>query len=307
MADRFGADEVRAALQEDCADRDVTTALLGKRADRQALGRFIAEEDLVVAGMPVVAEVFRQVGESLGAGATVHTVVSDGARAVPGTVIASVSGPARVLLAGERVALNFLQRLSGIATLTRRAVDSVAGTGATITDTRKTTPGLRRLEKYAVRCGGGENHRMSLADAVLWKDNHWALLPGGPGAGLAERLAGALQGAPPGVPVIVEVETEAQFRAALAAGVTRVLVDNRDPGQLAAWAREAGTQVAIEASGGITPADARPYALAGARFISIGALTHSAPAAAIRLDLSDDRGHSGCSCPALPPQGRGTG
>jgi nicotinate-nucleotide pyrophosphorylase (carboxylating) len=183
------------------------------------------------------------------------------------------------LLAGERVTLNFLQRLSGIATLTRRVVEAVAGTPARVTHTRKTTPGLRELELYAVRAGGGIANRASLADAVLWKDNHWALLKDPAGLGWA------LGAAPGQVPVIVEVEDEAQLHAALAAGVTHLLVDNQTPERVAAWVRRAGPAVTIQASGGITAANARAYAEAGAALLAIGALTHSAPAAAIRCDI----------------------
>jgi len=191
-----------------------------------------------------------------------------------------VRAPAATLLAGERVALNFLQRLCGIATLTRRAVEAVAGTAARITHTRKTTPGLRALERYAVTVGGGVANRGSLAEAVLWKDNHWALL----GAG---DLAAALAAAPPGVPVVVEVEDEAQLERALAAGVRHVLADNQTPERVAAWVRRAGPGVTVQASGGITPESARHYAQAGAALISIGALTHSAPAAPIRCDIHE--------------------
>jgi len=275
LPDRFAEEEVRHALDEDDARRDCTTTLLGDIASTPAAGRFVAEAPVVVAGGPVAAEVFRQLDPSV----QFEQHVADGARAERGAVIATARGPARALLAGERVALNFLQRLSGIATVTRRAVDAVAGTGAIITDTRKTTPGLRALEKYAVRRGGGENHRLSLADAVLWKDNHWELL-GRVGRSLAE----VLRAVPAGTPVTVEVENEAQLEAALAAGVKRILVDNQPPERIAAWARRVGS-VAIEASGGITPETASAYANAGAHYISIGALTHSAPAAAIRLDL----------------------
>lgn len=285
MGDRFGAAEVRAALLEDRAFDDLTTRLLGAAGSRLATGRFVAEERLVVAGLPVVAEVFRQVGEVLGGVPETGLRAAEGTLVDSGTVVAEVSGPARVLLAGERTALNFLQRLSGVATLTRRAVDAVAGTGAEIVDTRKTTPGLRELEKYAVRTGGGVNHRMHLADQVLWKDNHWALLEAGPER-LSDALREALAGVPPGVPVTVEVETDEQFQAALRAGVVRILADNRHPDQLARWVREAGPAVAIEASGGIGAGDVRRYAEAGIRCISIGALTHSAPAARVRLDLA---------------------
>jgi len=182
------------------------------------------------------------------------------------------------LLAGERVALNFLQRLSGVATLTRRAVDAVAGTGARITHTRKTTPGLRALERYAVTVGGGVANRGSLAEAVFWKDNHWALL--------GDRdLAATLAAAPAGAPVVVEVENDAQLEQALGAGVRYILADNQSPERVAAWVRRVGPGVAVQASGGITPETARAYAEAGATLISIGALTHSAPAAPIRCDI----------------------
>jgi nicotinate-nucleotide pyrophosphorylase (carboxylating) len=275
LVEPLGFEAVRAALTEDHVREDVTTALLGAAADRPAVGTFIAEEPCVVAGLPVAAEVFRQ----LGVRDALAPLVEDGAAAAAGQSIAEVRGPARQLLAGERTALNFLQRLSGIATATRAVVEAVAGTGAVVTDTRKTTPGLRELEKYAVRMGGGENHRAHLAAAVLWKDNHWALLRGG---SLADALARALAG----VPVVVEAETEEQFQAALDAGVTRILVDNRTPKQVKAWVKKAGSAVAIEASGGIRPETARAYAEAGARYLSIGALTHSARAVGIRFDLT---------------------
>ena len=172
MAERLAADEVRRALAEDDAGRDITTALLGADATAPACGRFLVEEPCTVAGGPVAREVFAQLDPT--AQFTQHVV--DGDAAAAGDLVAEVRGETRTLLAGERVALNFLQRLSGIATVTRRAVDAVSGTGATILDTRKTTPGLRELERYAVRMGGGVNHRFSLGDQVLWKDNHWAAL-----------------------------------------------------------------------------------------------------------------------------------
>jgi nicotinate-nucleotide pyrophosphorylase (carboxylating) len=275
LVEPLGFEAVRAALTEDHVRDDVTTALLGTAADQPAVGTFIAEEACVVAGLPVAAEVFRQ----LGIREPLAPLAEDGAAVESGQPIATVRGPARQLLAGERTALNFLQRLSGIATATRAVVDAVAGTGAVVTDTRKTTPGLRDLEKYAVRMGGGENHRAHLADAILWKDNHWALL------GDAE-LADVLARAPDGLRVVVEVESEEQFRTALDAGVSRILVDNPPPAKVKAWVRKAGKGVAIEASGGIRPETARAYAEAGARYLSIGALTHSARAIAIRFDLS---------------------
>ncbi|HEY6224281.1 MAG TPA: carboxylating nicotinate-nucleotide diphosphorylase [Gemmatimonadales bacterium] len=276
MADVPGLDEIRRALAEDHAADDVTTRLLGAATGAAATARFVAEARFVVAGLPVVASVFHELDPR----ARLTSGVPEGSWTAPGDAIATVQGNAGALLAGERVALNFLQRLCGIATLTRRVVDAVSGTPARITHTRKTTPGLRALELYAVRVGGGVDNRASLADAILWKDNHWALL-----ARDGDSLAQALRRAPPGVPVIVEVETDVQLEQALAAGVRHVLVDNQPPERLAAWARRAGRAVTIQASGGITADTARAYAEAGATFIAIGALTHSPPAAAIRCDI----------------------
>ena len=282
----FGLLEVRRALAEDRAREDVTTHLLGRAAEQRVEARFIAEGSLVAAGLPILTTVFRELDPR----AAVRLMVADGSWADAGTTLAIVSGTARALLAGERVALNFLQRLAGVATLTRRAVDAVRGTPAKITHTRKTTPGLRSLELYAVRIGGGVENRATLAAAVLWKDNHWALLGQN-----NLSLAGALLAVPPDVPVIVEVETDEQLEAALAAGVTHILVDNQPPERVAAWAHRAGAagaagagrSVTIQASGGITADTARAYAEAGAALIAIGALTHSAPAAPIRCDISD--------------------
>ncbi len=230
----------------------------------------------MVAGVPVAATVFRE----LDSGAVVAAECAEGSWTRPGQIIASVRGRAGAILSAERVALNFLQRLSGIATQTRRAVDAVAGTSARITHTRKTTPGLRDLELYAVRAGGGVENRASLADAVLWKDNHWALL-----ARNGHSLAAALRAAPAGMPVIVEVENETQLEQALAAGVSHLLVDNQSPERLATWARRAGSAVTIQASGGITPENARRYAEAGATLIAIGSLTHSVIAAPISCEI----------------------
>jgi len=276
LADPLGLAEVRRALEEDRAPEDVTTRLLGAAAGRPASAAFIAEGHFAVAGLPIVGRVYAELDRD----ACLEPVAREGAWVEPGAVLARVRAPAATLLAGERVALNFLQRLCGIATLTRRAVEAVAGTAARITHTRKTTPGLRALERYAVTVGGGVANRGSLAEAVLWKDNHWALL----GAG---DLAAALAAAPPGVPVVVEVEDEAQLERALAAGVRHILADNQTPERVAAWVRRAGPGVTVQASGGITPESARHYAQAGAALISIGALTHSAPAAPIRCDIHE--------------------
>ena len=277
MAELLGADEVRRALDEDRADDDVTTRLLGARAESSATGRFVAEDRFVVAGLQIALCAFEQ----LDPGARLDVRTAEGEWSQSGATIATVHTSVRAHLAGERVALNFLQRLSGVATITRRAVDAVAGTGARITHTRKTTPGLRALECYAVKVGGGVENRISLADAILWKDNHWALLEDG-----ETSLARAVENARPGLPVVVEVETDAQLEQALAAGVRHILADNQPPERIADWVRRAGAAATIQASGGITPETARAYAMAGAAFISIGALTHSVPAAPIRYEVA---------------------
>jgi nicotinate-nucleotide pyrophosphorylase (carboxylating) len=276
LAEPLGLEEVRRALLEDRVAEDVTTRLLGAATDQPASADFIAEGRFIVAGLPVLARVYQELDRDVG----VEAQCNEGEWTAPGAALARVRSTAGTLLRGERVALNLLQRLSGVATMTRRAVDAVAGTGARITHTRKTTPGLRALERYAVTVGGGVENRGSLAEGVLWKDNHWALLGGG-------SLAAALAGAPPGAPVVVEVETDAQLGQALAAGVRHILVDNQPPARVAAWVRRAGSGVTVEASGGITPETARAYAEAGAQLLSIGTLTHSAPAAPIRCDISD--------------------
>jgi nicotinate-nucleotide pyrophosphorylase (carboxylating) len=267
-------DAVRRALQEDRAADDVTTRLLGAAARRPACAQFVAEGRFVVAGLPIVGVVYAELDPE----ARIEAVCAEGEWVTAGAVLARARASAGTLLSGERVALNFVQRLSGIATVTRRVVEAVDGTRSRITHTRKTTPGLRALETYAVTVGGGVENRRSLAGAVLWKDNHWALL----GAG---DLARALAAAPSGLPIVVEVEDDAQLERALAAGVRHILVDNQPPPRVAAWVRRAGPDVTIQASGGITPETARAYAEAGAQLISIGALTHSAPAAPIRVDI----------------------
>lgn len=272
----MGRDEVRLALEEDRATDDQTTRLLGAGTRKPGTLRFVAEGRFVVAGVPVIGEVFTQLHE----GTQVDPGVPEGVWAHPGDTLATVKGPMGVLLSGERVALNFLQRLCGIATLTRRAVDAVRGK-AKIAHTRKTTPGLRTLERYAVLVGGGVENRASLADAILWKDNHWELMSAEGGS-----LADVLKKAPRGLPVIVEVETEAQLSEALAAGVKHLLIDNQPPEQFSKWARRAGPDVTLQASGGITVDNVAAYAAAGAHLISMGALTHSAPAVSIKCELS---------------------
>lgn len=275
------------ALLEDRAHEDVTSALLSGHRGTGALGHrgsgapghrkadasVVAEERVVVCGVPAIVAAVRELDPA----ATVKAYIAEGSWAEPGSALAVATGEALALLSAERVALNFVQRLAGVATLTRRCVEAVAGTAARITHTRKTTPGLRELEIYAVVTGGGVPNRASLADAVMWKDNHWALKPD-----LAESLAAA----PAGLEVVVEVENFAQLEAALVAGIRHVLVDNQTPQGLAAFRRRAGTGITIQASGGITEANARAYAEAGADLIAMGCLTHSARAAAIRCDLA---------------------
>ncbi len=280
MADPLGLEEVRGALAEDHAAEDVTTGLLGPLADAPATARFVAEARFVVAGLPIAQLVFRELDPR----ACLESVDAEGDWTAPEKTFATVRATGRAVLGGERVALNFLQRLSGVATLTRRAVDAVAGTPARITHTRKTTPGLRALERYAVRVGGGMDNRASLAEGVLWKDNHWTLLGTGPRA-----LTEALRGVPPGLPIVVEVESDEQLDAALAAGVTHILADNQTPERIRRWAGKAGPGVTIQASGGITPDTARAYAEAGATLISIGALTHSAPAMTCHVAVDTPR------------------
>ena len=267
---------VRRALREDRASEDATTRLLGATADQPVAARFVAEGRFVVAGLPVAGAAVRELDPDVQ-----FPDAAEAAWVEPGDVVAAVRCRAGAILSAERVALNFLQRLSGIATATRRAVDAVAGTPARITHTRKTTPGLRALEQYAIRVGGGVDNRASLADAILWKDNHWALLGRHP-------LAATLRGVPDGLPVIVEVESDAQLEEALAAGVTHLLVDNQSAERVAAWVHRAGPGVTIQASGGITLENARAYAEAGAALLAIGALTHSVKAAAITCEIVND-------------------
>lgn len=273
---RFGQDEVRRALQEDRATDDETTRLLGPATKQLGTLRFVAEGPFVVAGVPVVGEVFKELDDRV----QLETGVPEGVWAHLGDTLATVKARTGALLSGERVALNFLQRLCGVATLTRKAVDAVHGK-AKITHTRKTTPGLRTLERYAVLVGGGVENRASLADAIMWKDNHWEVMAAG-----GRALADALKQAPRGLPVIVEVETEWQLDEALRAGVKHLLIDNQPPARLAEWATRAGKDVTIQASGGITLENVGAYAAAGAHLISMGALTHSAPAVPIRCEFA---------------------
>ncbi len=272
--------EVRRFLQEDIGTGDITTAWTVP-AGKAAGAWIVAREACVVAGLPIAAAVFAE----LDAGIVADARVEDGARVERDTQLMRLSGAAAPILSGERLALNLLQRLSGVATVTRRYADAVAGTRASVSDTRKTTPGLRLFEKYAVRVGGGRNHRFGLYDAVLIKDNHVAAA-GGVSAALqavAVRQAGD-------VVVQVEVDSIEQLREALDAGARAVLLDNMTPAETAVAVRlvrgrPSGDTIWVESSGGITLANIRAYAEAGVDTISVGALTHSAPSVDIALDF----------------------
>lgn len=277
---------IRLAVREDVGTGDVTTdSVLPK--DTPARARVVARAEGVVAGLPLIAAVARE----LSAAVVVELKASDGDRIAPGQVLALITGPARVLLCAERTVLNFLQRLSGIATLTHRFVEALSGTGAKIYDTRKTTPGWRILEKYAVKTGGGENHRMGLFDQVLIKDNHLALMKTC-GESLAEAV-GRIRAEHPGMVIEIEADSEGALGAALEAGPDVILLDNMTPEELAAAvklvrksARERTPQ--LEASGGVEIETVRAIAESGVDRISVGALTHSAPALDIAVEFETE-------------------
>jgi len=274
------ADFVTAALTEDLAGgSDVTTAAT-VGADATGCADLVARSAGVVAGLGVAAAVFALVpGDLDGAGLSWAELVTDGDQVVPGQSVLRVTGPVGPMLTAERTALNLLCHLSGVATLTRQWVDAVAGTGARIRDTRKTTPGMRALEKYAVRCGGGLNHRMALSDAALIKDNHVAA------AGSVAAAFAAVRRQAPGLPLEVECDTLDQVAEALAAGADQILLDNFAVPDMAAAVALSGGRARLEASGGLTLATARAVAETGVDYLAVGALTHSAPALDIGLDL----------------------
>jgi nicotinate-nucleotide pyrophosphorylase (carboxylating) len=267
---------VRAALDEDAAFHDVTTQAIVPE-DAQSRAELRARDAGVVAGIECVRETFR----ALDPGCRVDVANADGARVVAGEVVLAVTGPTRALLSGERVALNFIQRLSGIATLTARYVDAVHGTRARILDTRKTTPGWRELEKAAVRAGGGANHRMDLASAVLIKDNHLRAVDGD----VARAVALVRATLPPGAEIEVEADTIEQVSAALAAGAERILLDNMPLDIMRECVTLTAGRARLEASGGVNLATVRAIAETGVDDISVGALTHSAPALDLGLDF----------------------
>lgn len=270
---------VALALQEDAPWGDVTSdALLS--AGATASGTVVAREAGTMAAHEVLHEAFHQVG-----GCRVDVLIGDGARFVAGAVLARVEGNARSVLRAERVALNLAQRLCGIATLTAAYVDAVAHTSARIADTRKTTPGLRRLEKHAVRCGGGANHRFSLSDAVLVKDNHLAALLQD-GGDVTTALVAARARIPHTTSIEVEVDTLAQIEPVLASGVVdTIMLDNFNLEGLRAGVRQVAGRASVEASGGVSLATVAAIAETGVDIISVGALTHGARALDLGLDL----------------------
>jgi nicotinate-nucleotide pyrophosphorylase (carboxylating) len=262
---------VRAALAEDVGSGDATTlATVG--ADARARATITQKAPGVVFGVEAAERTFAELDDAV----AFERLSPEGAWQEPGTGVLRIEGPARALLTGERTALNLLQRLSGIATLTARYVQAVEGTDVQILDTRKTTPGLRMLEKAAVRAGGGTNHRVGLFDAILIKENHVAA------AGGVEQAVQQARAAYPDLPLEVECRNVEEIAHALQAGAPRILLDNMDPEELRAAVAQVAGRAELEASGGITLETVRAHAVEGLNFISVGALTHSAPA----LDLS---------------------
>jgi nicotinate-nucleotide pyrophosphorylase (carboxylating) len=263
-----------AALAEDVGGGDVTTeATVAEHAT--CVARLLLKEPGVVAGLPVVEAVF----QALDPDASFELSAADGDRFEQPAELGRVTGRTRAVLTGERTALNFLGRLSGIATLTRRFVDAVDGTGAEILDTRKTTPNLRRLEKYAVRCGGGRNHRFGLDDGILVKDNHLRA------AGGVRPAVELLRKAGTSLPIEVEAETLDDVREALAAGAEQILLDNMPPALMAEAVQLVGGKARLEASGGVSLETVRTIAGTGVDFVSVGALTHSARSLDVSLEL----------------------
>jgi nicotinate-nucleotide pyrophosphorylase (carboxylating) len=266
-------DIVRRALDEDVRDGDITTEATVSGL-QMARGMFLVKADCVLAGLDVAFEAFRQLEPTVRTDARCH----DGDSCRAGDQVASIVGSARALLVGERTALNFLQRLSGIATRTRRFVDATGGR-ITILDTRKTTPTLRALEKYAVRAGGAMNHRVGLFDAILIKDNH-IRLAGGVNAAIERARARR-----PEMPIEIEAETLNQLDEALAAGADTILVDNMSTADIRESVARAKGRARIEISGGVTLERIPELAATGADFVSVGALTHSAPAVDISFEI----------------------
>ena len=273
---------VAAALDEDGASDDVTTRSIVP-ATQWGHGVFVAKDAGILAGLPVAAAAMT----ALDAEVSFDALVADGSRVSAGEQLAEVEGPLWALLASERVALNFLQRMSGIASLTREFVDAVAGTKARILDTRKTTPGLRQFERYAVRAGGGTNHRFNLSSGVLIKDNHIAAARAAGIEDLDDVIAAARAGSPHTMRIEIEVTDEAQLRQALQGGAEVILLDNMSVDEIRACVKLVDGRALIEASGGVTIETVRAIAETGVDFISVGRLTHSAPALDISLELGE--------------------
>jgi nicotinate-nucleotide pyrophosphorylase (carboxylating) len=268
---------VRIALDEDAPWGDITSqALIPETARVKA--QLVAREDGVLCGEDIFAAAMRQTDGAIATSFRVH----DGESFGKGDVVATMAGPARGVLQAERVALNFVQRLSGIATMTARYVAETVGTNARIVDTRKTTPGLRVLERYAVRCGGGVNHRFSLSDAVMAKDNHLAVL----GASLGEAIAAARRTLPHTTHIEVEIDRLDQLDEVLAAGVDTIMLDNFSLAEMQAGVARIAGRAKVEASGGITLERIRAIAATGVDVISVGALTHSVRALDLGLDFA---------------------
>lgn len=269
-------DLVARALAEDIGHGDLTTRL-AIPAEAQGLGVFLAKQSGVLSGLYVAEECFRQVDPRVQFAA----LVAEGQEFANGDHLATVEGPAASLLTAERVALNFLQRLCGTATLTREFVNRISGTRARIVDTRKTTPGMRVLEKAAVRAGGGSNHRFALYDGILLKDNHIAIA-----GGVSQAVTAALAGAPHTVKVEVEVTSLQQLSEAMAAGADIALLDNMAVNDMEQAVALGAGRIVLEASGGVTLETVAQIAETGVDLISVGALTHSATAVDISLELS---------------------
>ena len=279
---------VEGALDEDLGGfpgLDVTSSAIIAPTQRSA-AHVVARADGVVAGIPLISSVFRAVTERIGSHeVAVELCVEDGGSVRKGDVIGILRGSTQAILVGERTMLNLISRLSGVATQTRQWADALEGTGATVLDTRKTTPGLRALEKYAVRCGGGTNKRMGLYDVAMIKDNHKLA------AGSVSAAFDAVHHAYPAVDIQVEVTTTAEALEAVAAGARFLLCDNMSVDLLRATVeavRSSGEPVEIEATGGLTLEVARAYAETGVDYLSVGALTHSSPVLDIALDLVDE-------------------
>ena len=269
-------DFVKRVLDEDLGAGGDVTSRATIDADARFSAELVAREPIVLAGIDIAEAFFRDLDDE----AFIELLAGDGDRLEGGTAIMRVSGNARAMLAAERSALNTLQHLSGVATLTRRYVDAIAGTGATVLDTRKTIPGLRELEKYAARMGGADNHRMRLDDGILIKDNHIAIAGG---VGPAVRAA---READTGLQVQVEVDRIEQIEEALEAGADRLLLDNMDPPTLRKAVALVAGRVPLEASGGVTLETIRKIAETGVDYISVGRITQSAPAVDIGMDYA---------------------